>query len=85
MISAGFTTNARATSRNSITSNRRSPRSYFTRRIVAARVEAALRLFDEHWRLYEYLIKRTVDPITAAACLKPVAHEAIQRRAGYLA
>lgn len=54
------------------------------RRSLVHRLEGALRLLDEHWRLYEYVIKRTIDPISAAACLKPVAHEAIQRRAAYL-
>lgn len=48
------------------------------------RFEAALRLLDEHCRVYQYLLKRTVDPIVAARCAQPIAHEAIQRRAAYL-
>jgi type IV secretion system protein VirB4 len=48
------------------------------------RFEAALRLLDEHCRVYQYLLKRTIDPIASARCAQPVAHEAIQRRAAYL-
>ena len=48
------------------------------------RFEAALRLLDEHCRVYQYLLKRTIDPIVAAPCAQPIANEAIQRRAAYL-
>ena len=54
------------------------------RRVLVHRFEAALRLLDEHCRLYQYLIKRHVDPFTAANCPQPVANEAIQRRCAYL-
>ena len=43
-----------------------------------------LRLLDEHCRVYQYLLKRTVGPFVAAACQQPIANEAIQRRAAYL-
>ena len=58
--------------------------SHAQRRALAHRLEAALRLLDDHCRLYEYLIKKRVDPIVPAACAQPIAHEAIQRRAAYL-
>jgi type IV secretion/conjugal transfer VirB4 family ATPase len=48
------------------------------------RFEAALRLLDEHCRVYQYLIKRTIGPITCAPCLQPVAQAAIHARASYL-
>ena len=48
------------------------------------RFEAALRLLDEHCRVYQYLLKRTIDPIGVASCAQPIANEAIQRRAAYL-
>ena len=51
---------------------------------VVHRFEAALRLLDERYRLYQYLVKRTVDPIVASSCARPVAHQAIQQRAAYL-
>lgn len=54
------------------------------RNAVAHRFEAALRLLDEQCRVYQYLLKRVVDPIVAAPCGQPIAHEAIQRRAAYL-
>jgi type IV secretion/conjugal transfer VirB4 family ATPase len=58
--------------------------SHAQRRALVHRLEAALRLLDEHCRVYQYLIKKTVDSITAAPCPQPIAHEAIQRRAAYL-
>ena len=48
------------------------------------RFEAALRLLDEHCRVYQYLVKQIIDPIVAARCAQPIANEAIQRRADYL-
>ena len=44
------------------------------------RFEAALRLLDERCRLYQYFVKRTVDPLAPSACGQPVARQAIQRR-----
>jgi type IV secretion system protein VirB4 len=54
------------------------------RNAVAHRFEAALRLLNEHCRVYQYLLKRVIEPIVAAPCPQPIAHEAIQRRATYL-
>ena len=53
-------------------------------RSLVHRVEAALRLLDEHCRLYQYLIKRVADAFSAGPCHQPVAREAIQRRVDYL-
>ena len=54
------------------------------RNAVAHRFEAALRLLNEQCRVYQYLMKRVIEPIVAAPCPEPIAHEAIQRRATYL-
>ena len=54
------------------------------RRDIVHRYEAALRSLDESCRVYQYLIKRRVAPITPAPCAQQVAHEAVQRRAAYL-
>jgi type IV secretory pathway VirB4 component len=48
------------------------------------RFEAALRLLDEHCRVYQYLVKRTVAPVRRGAVRAAGRHEAIQRRAAYL-
>ena len=58
--------------------------SHAQRAALAHRFETALRLLDHHCRVYQYLIKRTIDPIVASPCPRPVAQEAIQRRADYL-
>ena len=39
---------------------------------------------DEHCRVYQYLLKRTVAPFVPGTCDQPIANEAIQRRAAYL-
>jgi type IV secretion/conjugal transfer VirB4 family ATPase len=54
------------------------------RAAIVHRFEAALRLLDERCRVYQYLVKRTIDPIQAERCGRPVANEAIQQRAAYL-
>jgi type IV secretion/conjugal transfer VirB4 family ATPase len=54
------------------------------RRTLTHRFEAALRLLDEHCRVYQYLIKQTAPPFVAERCAQPVAHDAIQRRVEYL-
>jgi type IV secretion system protein VirB4 len=54
------------------------------RSAITHRFEAALRLLDERWRVYQYAIKRTIPPLSAAPCSQPVAHEAIQERVAYL-
>ena len=43
------------------------------RRMLVHRVEAGLRLLDEHCRVYQYLVKRTIDPISPSACRQPIA------------
>jgi type IV secretion system protein VirB4 len=58
--------------------------SHPQRQSLAHRFEAALRLLDDHCRVYQYLLKRTVGPFVASTCEQPVANEAIQRRAAYL-
>jgi type IV secretion/conjugal transfer VirB4 family ATPase len=58
--------------------------SHGQRQSLTHRFEAGLRLLDEHCRVYQYLVKRTIDPVVAATCAQPVANEAIQRRAAYL-
>jgi type IV secretion system protein VirB4 len=58
--------------------------SHPQRQALAHRFEAGLRLLDEHCRVYQYLLKRTVGPFVAMPCEAPVANEAIQRRAVYL-
>ena len=58
--------------------------SHPQRQALAHRFEAGLRLLDEHCRVYQYLLKRTVAPFVAGACDQPIANEAIQRRAAYL-
>ena len=54
------------------------------RAAIVHRLEAALRLLDEHWRVYQYVVKRTIPPLSAATCSQPVANEAIQERVSYL-
>jgi type IV secretion system protein TrbE len=54
------------------------------RHSLVHRLEAALRLLDEPWRVYQYLIKRTIDPIDAGTSTVPVASEALRRRAAFL-
>jgi len=51
---------------------------------LAHQFAAALRLLDDHYRVYQYLIKRTIDPIATSACANPVAQRAIEARAAYL-
>jgi type IV secretion system protein TrbE len=54
------------------------------RRSLAHRFEAALRMLDERCHVYQYLVKQTTEPFTCGPCSRPVANEAIQRRAAYL-
>ena len=54
------------------------------RAALTHRLEAAMRSLDERWRIYQYTIKRTIAPLSAAPCSQPVAHEAIQERVAYL-
>jgi hypothetical protein len=48
------------------------------------RIEAALRGLDEHYRVYQYLVKQTTHPFVSQPCGQRVAHEAIQWRAAFL-
>jgi hypothetical protein len=48
--------------------------SHPQRQSLAHRFEAGLRLLDEHCRVYQYLLKRTVGPFVAAACQPPIAN-----------
>lgn len=54
------------------------------RRGIVHQFEAALRLLDEHCRVYQYVIKQIVEPFVAPSCTRAVAHEALQGRADYL-
>lgn len=50
------------------------------RRAIVHQFEAALRLLDEHCRVYQYVIKQTVEPFVAPSCRRAVAHAALRRR-----
>jgi len=54
------------------------------RRALVHRFEAALRVLDERCRLYEYVVKRIIEPIVPAPCAHPIVREAIGQRAAYL-
>jgi type IV secretion system protein TrbE len=54
------------------------------RRALTHRMEAALRQVDERCRVYQYLVKSTVEPFVAPLCAEPVAQEALSRRIAYL-
>src|SRR5262249_23185218 len=54
------------------------------RQALVHQVEAGLRMLDERCRVYQYVLKRAMDPIVPMPCQLPVAREAIQRRAAYL-
>src|SRR5437867_5433520 len=54
------------------------------RRDVVHRFEAALRVLDEHCRVYQYLYKHRIDPIQAAVCEDPIVNDAIQQRVAFL-
>jgi type IV secretion/conjugal transfer VirB4 family ATPase len=58
--------------------------SHAQRRSLVHRLEAAVRLLDEHCRLYQYLLKQTIDPIVPAPCTQPIVREAVEQRAAYL-
>ncbi|HZU41932.1 MAG TPA: DUF87 domain-containing protein [Terriglobales bacterium] len=52
---------------------------------LTKRLEAALRLFDENYRVYQLLFKRTQKTIPHAFCGNPVADAAIRDRIAYFA
>ena len=54
------------------------------RRTVVHGFEAALRVLDEHCRLYQYLCKRRIDPLQAAGCDDAVVNDAVQQRVAFL-
>ena len=55
-----------------------------SRHEVVHRFEAALRLLDDSCRVYQYLCKRRIDPIHAAACDHAVVGDAIRRHVEHL-
>ena len=54
------------------------------RRELVHRYEAASRLLDDSFRVYQYLCKRRIQPVTAPVCRHPVVNDAVQSRAAYL-
>lgn len=54
------------------------------RRDIVHRFEAALRLLDERYRVYQYLLKRRIDPVASERCRHRFVDEAVQGRAAYL-
>lgn len=54
------------------------------RRLFVHQMEAALRLLDDRCRVYQYVLKTEVVPFMAAPCVRPVAAEAVARRAEFL-
>jgi type IV secretion system protein VirB4 len=54
------------------------------RRDIVHRFEAAVRQLDERYRVYQYLLKRRVEPFTTGTCPYPIAEDAIRRRTAYL-
>ena len=51
---------------------------------LTKRLESALRLFDENYRLYQYLFKRNNPEIPYSLCGSPVVDTAIRNRIAYL-
>ena len=54
------------------------------RRVLVHQMEAALRLLDDRCRVYQYVLKEEAVPFVAAPCARPVAQEAVARRAAFL-
>ena len=54
------------------------------RRAFCHQMEAALRLLDDRWRLYQYVLKTEARSFVAPTCSRPVAQEALARRADFL-
>jgi type IV secretory pathway VirB4 component len=52
---------------------------------LTKRLESALRLFDENFRVYQLLFKRNRQPIPHTYCGKPVVDAAIRNRVAYFA
>src|SRR6202050_4763596 len=51
---------------------------------LTKRLESALKLFDENYRLYQYLFKRNNDPIPYKLYDNPIVDTAITHRIAYL-
>ena len=54
------------------------------RQAATHRMEAALKLLGERFRVYQYLVKKRVDRFVTPRCSEPVAQEALARRTDYL-
>ncbi len=54
------------------------------RRVLVHQMEAALRLLDDRCRVYQYVLKQEAVSFVAAPCSRPVAQEAVARRADFL-
>lgn len=54
------------------------------RRQITHQVEGALRLLDDRCRLYQYALKQEAPPFVPATTSRPVAQEALTRRAEFL-
>ena len=54
------------------------------RRDLVHRYEAASRLLDDSYRVYQNLCKRRIQPVTAPVCRQPVVNDTVQSRAAYL-
>src|SRR5689334_23199415 len=54
------------------------------KRLFTHQMEAAIKALDERSRVYQYLVKRTMDPAPAPTCPQPVAQEAVARRSADL-
>lgn len=52
---------------------------------LTKRLEAALRLFDENYRVYQFLFKRNRQPIPHSFCGKPIVDAATRDRIAYFA
>lgn len=51
---------------------------------VTRRFEGAIRTFDEHFRLYQYLLKRGRAPIPTSTYANPIVRQAVESRTDYL-
>lgn len=58
--------------------------THVQRRAVVHQFEAALRLLDERCRVYQYVIKRAVEPFVTPSAGRGIAREALQRRTAFL-
>ena len=54
------------------------------RRMLVHAMEAALRLLDDRCQVYQYVLKTEAAPFITAPCVRPIAQEALARRADFL-